>query len=109
MTPRTLLLGLGLGLLAGTAMAEDAPIEMSIKDHRFSPSEIHLPAGKPAVILVRNEDATAEEVESAPLGIEKVVPPGAQSRIRLRPLEAGRYPFMGEFHQETAQGAVVAE
>ncbi len=111
MTSRMLLLGLGLGLVAGTAVAGDqpTPTELLIKDHRFSPAEIRLPAGKPAVIVVRNEDTTAEEVESTQLQIEKVVPAGAQSRIRLSPLETGRYLFMGEFHPETAQGVVIAE
>jgi len=29
--------------------------------------------------------------------------------VRLRPLSPGRYPFMGEYHSQTAQGVVVAE
>ncbi len=29
--------------------------------------------------------------------------------VRLRPLGLGRYPFMGEFHADTAQGVVIAE
>jgi len=113
MTPRTVTLaaGLAFGLAAGPALAEDQPmsIPVTIKDHRFSPAEIHVPAGKPAILQVVNEDATVEEVESAPLKIEKVIPAGAQSKVRLRPLEPGRYPFMGEYHSETAQGVVVAE
>lgn len=107
----TLPLIFGLCLLSAPAGAEDqaSPIEVTIKDHRFSPSEIHLPAGKPALLLFRNTDATAEEVDSKALGVEKVVPAGAQTRIRLRPLKPGRYPFAGEYHSETAQGAVIAE
>ncbi|MDA8232115.1 MAG: cupredoxin domain-containing protein [Magnetospirillum sp.] len=105
-------LAFGLGLLAGpVASAQDQPIplEMVVHDHRFSPAEIHIPAGKPALLVIRNADATPEEVESGPLGIEKVIPGGGQSKVRLRPLDSGRYPFFGEYHPETAQGAVVAE
>jgi hypothetical protein len=29
--------------------------------------------------------------------------------VRLRPLDPGRYPFMGEYHEDTAQGVVIAE
>jgi len=31
------------------------------------------------------------------------------ARVRLRPLGPGRYLFLGEFHEDTAQGAVIAE
>lgn len=106
-----LLLAVAFGLAAVPALAEDqpAPITVIIKDHRFVPSEIHVPAGQPALVLVLNQDGSAEEVESGPLKIEKVVPAGAQSRIRLRALEPGRYSFIGEYHPDTAQGVVIAE
>ena len=29
--------------------------------------------------------------------------------VRIRALAPGRYPFMGEYHSSTAQGAVVAK
>ena len=65
-------------LLAGLcldfpAIADDpAPINVTIKDHRFAPSEIHVPVGKRMVLVVRNEDATPEEFDSTALQIEKV-------------------------------------
>lgn len=96
-------------LAAASARADDAPLTLTIQDHRFIPAEIHVPAGQPTLVQVENRDATPEEVESAQLGIEKVVPAHARSRIHLRPLAAGRYPFFGEYHPETAQGAVIAE
>ena len=34
---------------------------------------------------------------------------GKEGVVRLRALDPGRYPFMGEFNAATAQGAVVAE
>jgi hypothetical protein len=92
------------------AKADDPPnIPVIIKDHRFAPSEIHVPVGKPVILTIKNEDSTAEEFDSAALKIEKVIAGGTYGTVRLRPLGPGRYPFMGEFHPDTAQGAVISE
>jgi hypothetical protein len=78
-------------------------------DHRFTPSEIHVVTGKPTVLHVKNEDATAEEFDSSALKVEKVIAAHASGIVRLRPLAPGRYPFEGEFHDDTAKGVVIAE
>ena len=102
-----LLAGLFLG---GRAVADDpSPIDVTLKDHRFAPSEIHVPTGKRMVLVVRNEDTTPEEFDSSALQIEKVITGGTYATIRLHPLGPGRYPFMGEFHPDTAQGVVISE
>jgi hypothetical protein len=100
-----------LGLSPGVTARADEPvtIDVTLKDHRFSPSEIHVPTGKPAVLKIRNEDSTAEEFDSSALKVEKIVPAGASASVRLRPLGPGRFPFMGEFHPDTAQGVVISE
>ena len=96
--------------LRGPALAEDITnIEVTIKDHRFSPSEIRVPAGKPTLLKINNEDPTAEEFDSSALKVEKVIAGGRSATLRLRPLGPGRYPFIGEYHPDTAQGAVIAE
>jgi hypothetical protein len=46
---------------------------------------------------------------SAGRQIEKVIVGGTYATIRLRPLAPERYPFMGEFHPDTAQGVVISE
>lgn len=102
---------LALLLLCGAARAQQPPtvIEVTIKDHRFTPSELHVPAGKPATIRITNADQTGEEFDSTALQIEKVFSGGSKGVVRLHPLAPGRYPFMGEFHADTAQGVVIAE
>ncbi len=96
--------------LAFPAVAKAKPaIDVTIKDHRFTPSEIHVAAGKPATLNIKNEDATAEEFDSSALKVEKVIGGGKEGTVRLRPLDPGRYPFVGEYHEDTAQGVVVAE
>lgn len=102
-----LLIGAGLGSPAG---AEDPTnIAVVLRDHRFIPAEIHVPVGKPVILTVTNQDPTMEEFDSAALKIEKVIAGGTYGTIRLRPLGPGRYPFMGEFHPDTAQGTVISE
>ena len=60
-------------------------------------------------LAVTNLDSTPEEFEMLQLAIEKVISGGAKAMIRVRPLGPGRYAFMGEFHQDTAQGVLVSE
>ena len=102
-------LWLTLCLLPAAAAEEPASIEVTIKDHRFSPAEVHVKAGKPAILVVTNLDRAPEEFEMSRLAIEKVIHGGAKARIRVRPLGPGRYEFIGEFHKDTAQGAIIAE
>lgn len=105
-------LAIGLfGASVAPLFAADAPatIDLTVKDHKFDPAEIHIKAGQPAVINMHNQDPTAEEFDSDALGVEKVIPGGRSGVVRLHPLEPGRYPFMGEYHADTAQGVVIAE
>jgi hypothetical protein len=102
------LLAVSAAFLAAPALADEA-IQLNLKDHKFTPSEIHVKANQPSVIVMNNQDATAEEFDSTSLKVEKVVPGNSSGNVRLRPLAPGRYPFMGEFHAATAQGVVIAE
>ncbi|HEX3811095.1 MAG TPA: cupredoxin domain-containing protein [Rhizomicrobium sp.] len=93
---------------ASPALA-DGPIPVTLKDHKFTPAIIHVKANAPSIISLTNQDATAEEFDSTALKVEKVVAGNSQGNVRLRPLSPGKYPFMGEYHSETAQGVVIAE
>lgn len=106
---KSLLFGAAAMLCAVPALADDGPIPITLKNHRFSPAEIHLKANVSNVIALTNNDDTAEEFDSTSLKVEKVVASHSSGNIRLRPLSPGRYPFMGEYHSETAQGVVIAE
>jgi len=90
--------------------AED-PIAMTIviKNHIFDPAELKVPAGKVIELTVDNQDPTPEEFESTTLKVEKVIPGNAKGKVRFGPLAADTYLFIGEFHQDTARGAVTAE
>ena len=101
------------GLAAPVAPAQEsgAPTRfvLTIRDHKFEPAELRIPADRPAVLVVKNLDATPEEFESKPLRIEKIVPPNSDATFNVRPLTAGRYKFFGEFHEDTAKGEIVVE
>jgi len=101
------LLAAGLCALAATARADDP--HLTIRDHRFEPPRIEVPAGTKFKLLVKNADATAEEFESFELHREKVVPPGQEIPVFLGPLDKGEYKFFGDYHQDTAQGVMVAK
>ena len=51
--------------LAGAACAENTTLAITIKDHKFTPEELRIPAGKAVVLQIKNEDASAEEFEFA--------------------------------------------
>ncbi|CAL1240633.1 cupredoxin domain-containing protein [Candidatus Methylocalor cossyra] len=82
---------------------------LTIKDHRFSPAELQVPAGRKIKLVVKNEDASPEEFESKSLRKEKIVPGNGQVVMPLGPLDPGSYDFYGEFHEATAQGRIVAK
>lgn len=96
-------------VVAPAHAAEELVIEISIKDHKFSPDAIKLPAGKAAKLIVKNLDATPEEFESNDIGFEKIIAGNSDATIRVKPLEAGTYIFFGEFHMDTALGHIVVE
>lgn len=104
-----LIVALAWPSIAIAAEEPSAPIEVVIKDHRFSPAEIHVASGKPAIVHITNLDSTAEEFEVRQLAIEKVVAGGGNGTVRIRPLGPGRYAFIGEYHADTAQGTIVSE
>lgn len=96
-------------LSAGSAAADDAAAyTLVIKDHMFQPAELEVPTGQKIKLTVRNEDPTPEEFESHDLHREKIIPGGGQVTVVVGPLKAGTYEFVGEFHEDTAKGKLVA-
>jgi hypothetical protein len=95
--------------VAATAGAAEPEFLLVIRDHRFTPAEIVVPANARVKLVLDNQDATPEEFDSHALNREKVVAGRSKAVVFIGPLAPGRYPFMGEFNVATAQGAVVAK
>jgi plastocyanin len=104
-----LILACGLLLGALPAAGQETDVQLVIREHKFVPAEVTVPARKKIKLVIENQDATAEEFESHELNREKVVPPKGKITIFVGPLEPGRYPFFGEFHKETAKGVLIAK
>ena len=107
---RLIAVGLGATALCGVpalALADD--YTLTIRDHRFEPTDITIPADTKIKLIVKNADASAEEFESPDLNREKVVAAGGQITVFIGPLSKGRYEFFGDFHPETARGHIVVE
>ena len=98
-----------LMFLPALALAQTPEFKLVIKQHRFTPAELRVPANKKVKLLVSNEDPTPEEFESHSMNREKVIPGRSSATIFIGPLRPGRYPFEGEFNSATAQGVVIAE
>jgi hypothetical protein len=73
------------------------------------PDRIVVPAHVKFRLTVRNTDDSADEFESTDLNREKLVAPGQTITVFLGPLDPGEYKFFGDFHQDTAQGVMVAQ
>ncbi|HQT79427.1 MAG TPA: cupredoxin domain-containing protein [Rhodopila sp.] len=93
---------------APAVRAEEAPM-VTFRNHRFEPSRVEVPAHVKFQLKVHNADKTADEFESSQLNREKLVPPGQTVTVFLGPLDPGEYKFFGDFHQDTAQGVLIAK
>ena len=96
------------------AAASQAPVgeqtfTLTLRNNRFVPSELEVPANTRIKLLVVNEDSTPEEFESHELKREKIVTGKGTITVLVGPLAPGRYPFFGEFHMDTAQGALIVK
>jgi hypothetical protein len=101
------LLALAGLVMAGAAWAAD-PVRLVLKDHRFTPSQVTVPAGERLSIEVENQDDTAAEFESHDLRVEKVIAPRGRIIVTIGPLKPGTYKFVDEYHEKTAAGTLTA-
>jgi plastocyanin len=99
-----------IGLFAAHGVAAETPVAVSLvlKDHRFTPDRVTVPAGRQIRIELANQDAALEEFDSQDMHVEKDVTPHAKTSFTVGPLKPGTYSFMGELHADTASGVLVA-
>lgn len=98
-----------LSLFSVSVSAEVKQYTLTLRDHRFVPAQLTIPANTKVKLLVVNEDATPEEFESHELNREKIVTGKGRISVYVGPLKPGRYPFFGEFHMDTAQGVLITK
>jgi hypothetical protein len=102
---------LSIALSVAVASAADTPPELalSLDQHRFSPEELRVKANAPFLLVITNRDKEDEEFEMSSLRIEKMIPGGKTLKLKIPALKPGTYQFVGEFHEKTAKGRIVAE
>ena len=74
------LLILLLSLFSMSAMAEVKEYTLTLRNHKFVPAQLTIPANTKVKLLIVNEDATPEEFESHELNREKIVTGKGRSR-----------------------------
>jgi plastocyanin len=100
----------GLALACFGASAADVhEATLVIKDHRFVPAEMKVPAGRKIKLTVINQDDSAEEFESYELNREKVVSGNSRIVVFVGPLTRGKYSYFGDFHTDTAKGTLIVD
>lgn len=96
-------------LLSFVAQAALPAYALMIKDGRFMPDTLTVPARTRFKIVITNQGPGAEEFESKRLRKESVIAEGVTRSIVFAPLKPGRYRFFGDFHPDSAQGHLVVE
>ena len=102
---------LSCALSAAVASAADTPpaLALTLDQHRFGPEELRVKANAPFVLVITNKDKEEEEFEMSSLRIEKIIPAGKTLQLKMPALKPGTYEFIGDFHEKTAKGRIVAK
>ena len=102
---------LSIACSAALAAAADTPPELALTldQHRFSPEELRVKANTPFILVITNKDKEDEEFEVPSLRIEQIVSGGKTLQLRMPALKPGTYQYIGDFHEKTAKGRIVAE
>ena len=98
-----------VGMATATGHADSNAIELRYEGHRFSPTNLAVPAGKAVTVRLINASNETIEFESFRLNREKTVQPGEAIAVRLPALSAGSYDFYDDLHQDVPQGSIVAK
>ncbi|HEY3325869.1 MAG TPA: cupredoxin domain-containing protein [Novimethylophilus sp.] len=94
---------------SGAQAEEPREFKLSIKNGRFIPETLEVPAGMRFKLLITNLGPGPEEFESYELKKESVLGEGVTRPLVFAPLKPGSYSFFGEFHPETAKGRLIAK
>lgn len=102
-----------LALITGISVAAPAmaveEYTLTLKDHKFTPQKLTIPADTKVKLIVKNEDATPAEFESDDFKREKIIKGNSQATIFVGPLKAGSYAFFDEFNEDSATGTLIVK
>ena len=101
-------LALALPAVASATPASEPTVVLTLKNHRYEPAAINVPAGRKIHVHLVNQDGAMEEFDSSDLRVEEDVTPHGATDFTVGPLKPGTYAFMGEAHPATAEGHFTA-
>lgn len=102
-------LSLLLAVSASASAADMPEFHLTIKDQKFEPAQLTVPANTKFKLHVTNNDTTPSEFESNEFNREKIVLPNSTISVFIGPLDKGSYKFFDDFHQDTGKGVLVVE
>ena len=102
-------LGLGWAAEAHAQQQELPAFHIVVKDGRFAPDRVEVPAGRRVKLTLQNDGPGPLEFENDEMHIEKVLSAGARSFVVLPPLKPGEYDFVDEFNPITGELKVIAK
>lgn len=85
--------------IGNQAFAADTTYALTLKDHKFSPPELTIPADTKVKISLKNLDKETAEFISDDFKGGKVVAGGKEVSFFIGPLKAGVYEFHDEYHE----------
>jgi len=80
---------------------------LTLKDHKFTPENLTIPADKKVKVIVKNASDTTAEFESSDFNREKIVEAGSEITVFIGPLSPGSYGYFDDFHRETTGTIIV--
>ena len=100
-----------LSLFSIAAVQAQSPptFKLVAREGKWFPEVIEVPANTRFRLEITNQNAGPEEFESKELHKELVLAPGVSRVLVFAPMKPGTYPFIGEFHPQTARGRIVAK
>lgn len=107
-TPVLLLLPLAWAA-SPAARADEPAFTLTIKDHRFSPADLSVPANTRVKLTIKNLDATPAEFESRQFKAEKLIPAGREATLTIGPLNPGSYEYFDDYHENESKSRLIAK
>ncbi len=94
---------------AAAAQAADTTVSLTLKDHRFTPAEVTIPANTRMKFMVKNLDPTPAEFESDDFKAEKIIPAGQEIMVMIPPLQPGTYEFHDEYNEDPSKSRLIVK
>ena len=89
------------------ALADDAPVEWTLKGSNFDPAILTIEAKGNFTLKFTNTNTVAGELECKGLKIEKPVVAGGSIMVRVLNPKPGTYDCVDEPHEDVAKGQIV--